>query len=85
METVRYRNLILGRDIGYGVDEQHHVTLFALKDSRSLYCVDSSTSPIIINYFSRLWGVGIPRAIFTMLVLFLDRCFHFKTEDCILF
>ena len=56
---------------------QHHVILFALKVSRSLYCVTSSISHGVINYFPGLWGTGITDAIFRLLinaVIFLLNC-----------
>ena len=43
---------------------QYHVTLFPFKVSLSLYCVTSSISDGVENYFLGLWGLGISDAIF---------------------
>ena len=50
------RKLIPGRDISEDVGVQHHVTLFALKVSRSLYFV-TSISRGVCKLFP--WAVGL--------------------------
>ena len=65
LRTVRYRKVILGRDRLRGVGVQHHVTLFPLKVSLSLYCV-TSVSHVVLNYFPGLWGMGITDALFLL-------------------
>ena len=44
-----------------------HVSDTALKVSRTLYCITTSVSHGVENYFPRLWGTGISNAIFTNL------------------
>ena len=68
LETVRCRNLIMLGTLVGGVGVQHHVTLFDLKVSQSLYCVTYG----VVNYFPGLWGTGISNAIF-----------HFSQPLCI--
>ena len=47
---------------------KHYLDLYvsdtALKVSRCLYCFNTSISYGVENYFPRLWGMGIPDAIF---------------------
>ena len=54
---------------------KHHLDLnitdTALEVSRSLYCLTTSISHGVENYFPRLWSTGISDAIF---------CFHFYAE-----
>ena len=47
-----------------------YVTDTALKDSRSLYCFNTSISHGVDNYFPRLWGTGISDAIFCLYIAF---------------
>ena len=58
----KYNNLV--GTLVWGVAVQHYVIQFALNVSQSLYCVTSSISHGVINYFPRLWGTGISDAIF---------------------
>ena len=57
-----------------GVNVQHHVTLFALKVSRSLYQVTDSVSHGVVNYFPGLWGTCISDAVLSILY----QAFPFK-------
>ena len=46
-----------------------YITDTALKVSRFLYCVTTSVSHGVENYFPRLWGMGISDAIFIKIIV----------------